>query len=123
MLLKPILLPIQNISLNPTNETKTVLILLQAFLLLTDLCELIDYDGSNDLIHDDLDDEQIAEVDQDVPEGDCCEVVAEVGAVVETDESCVCLEAYAEGEDEAVVQGLAVCRVVAASVVEVQNGG
>lgn len=57
MLLKTILLPIQNIPLYPTNETKTVLILLQAFLLLPDLRELIDDDGSYNLIHDDLDDE------------------------------------------------------------------
>lgn len=123
MLLETILLPIQNIPLNPANETKTVLILLQAFLLLTDLCELVNYDGSNDLIHDDLDDEEIAEIHEDVPEGDCREIVAEVGAVVETDETCVCLEAYAEGEDEAVVKSLAVCCIVTASVVEVENGG
>lgn len=49
--------------------------------------------------------------------------MAEVVRVVEADEACVCLEADAEGEDEAVVEGLAVGRVVATSVVEVKYGG
>lgn len=90
---------------------------------MTDLCKFIDDDSTDDLIHDYLDDEQIAEIYKNVPEGYSGEVVAEIGAVVETYEACVCLEAYAEGEDEAIIESLAVGCVVTTSIVEIKNGG
>ena len=121
--LEAVLLSVQDVPFNAADKAKTVLILLQAFLLLTDLCELVDDDGADDLVHDDLDNEEVAEVDQHVPEGDRGEVVLEVGTVIEAHEARVCLEADAEGEDEAVIEGLAVVRVVAAAVVEVEDGG
>lgn len=67
MLLEPILFPIQDIPLYPTNKAETVLILLKTFLLLTYLSEFIDNNSANDLIHDNLNDEQVAKINQYVP--------------------------------------------------------
>lgn len=89
---------------------------------MTDLCEFVDDDSADDLVHNHLNDEQIAEVYQDVPEGDSGKVVAEISAVVETHEASVCLEADAECEDEAIVESLAVGCVIATSIVEVKYG-
>lgn len=66
MFLEPIFFTIQNIPLNSTNKTNRVLIFLQTFFFLSDLGKFIDNDSSNNLIHDDFDDEKIAKIYQDV---------------------------------------------------------
>lgn len=64
--IEAVLLPIQFISFQPTNKAFAVLILIEIVFLLSDLGELVDDDGSDDLVHDDFDDEEIAEVDEHI---------------------------------------------------------
>jgi hypothetical protein len=112
MFFEAILFPVQDIPLNAANETYFILICLQLLLLLPDLGKLVDDDGSDDLVHDDLDDEEIAEVDEHVPEGNGVVIAGEVVSVVEADEALIGFEADAEGEDKAVVESAAVGDVV-----------
>lgn len=70
VLLKAILLSVQDVPFNPADEAGTVLILLNALLLLTNLRKFIHDNSPNNLVHDDLNDEEVAEVDEHIPEGD-----------------------------------------------------
>lgn len=90
---------------------------------MTDLSKFIDDDSAYDLIHDDLDDEKVAEVYNYVPKTHCLEVVRKFVAVVQPNKSSISFESNAEGKDEAVVEGLAVGAVVPTAVVKIEYGG
>ena len=67
VLFKAILLSVEDVPLDTAYEAGTVLVLLDALLLLTDLGKFVNDDSPDNLIHDDLDDEEVAEVDQHIP--------------------------------------------------------
>lgn len=114
-----ILLSVHDVPLNAEDEAGAVLVLLDALLLVTDLSELVDDEGSDNL-HDDFDDEEIAEIDEYVPEQRYSRIiVGEVISVLETDDPGILLEADAEGEHKAVVESVAVD--LPAPVVEVED--
>lgn len=123
VLLEAILLPVEDVPLDAADEAGTVLVLLDALLLLSDLRELVDNNSPNNLIHDDLDDEEVAEVDQHIPERNGGVVVGEVVSIIQSNESSILLESDAQGEHEAVVESAAVHGVIPAAVVEVEDGG
>lgn len=108
VLLEAILLPVEDVPLDAADEAGTVLVLLDALLLLTDLRELVDDDSPNNLIHDDLDDEEVAEVDEHIPERNGGVVVGKVVPVIQSNESSILLESDAQGEHEAIVESAAV---------------
>ena len=62
VVLETILLPVKDISLNPANKTKTILILLQRLLLLSHVSELINNNSAYDFTNDQLDNKQVSKV-------------------------------------------------------------
>lgn len=70
VLLKTILLSIENVALNAANKTDLVFVLLELLLFLSNLCKFVNNDGSDNLIHDNLDDEEVAKIDEDIPDCD-----------------------------------------------------
>ena len=90
--LEAVLLSVEYVSLDTANKAKFILILLQFLLLFSDLSKFIDNDGTNDLIHDHFYDEKVAEIDKDVPNGDCWKVCIEVISIIESDKSLICFE-------------------------------
>ncbi len=59
---KSVLFSIENVSLDSTDKAERIFIFLQTLLLLSDLSEFIHNDGSNNLVHDDFNDEEIGEI-------------------------------------------------------------
>lgn len=62
VVLKAILFPVKNIPLNPTNETKTILIFFQRLLLFSHVGKLINNNSTNDFTNNQLDNKQIGKV-------------------------------------------------------------
>lgn len=82
MLLEAVFLAIKDIPLDTTDEAGAVLVFLNALFLLTNLGELVDDDSSNNLIHDDLYDEEVAEVNQHIPKRNSGVVIGKVVSVI-----------------------------------------
>ena len=70
VLLKTIFLSIENVALNAANKADLVFVLLELLLFLSNLCKFVNNDGSDNLIHDNLDDEEVAKIDQNIPDCD-----------------------------------------------------
>ena len=68
MVLEPILFAIEKISVKPTDEAKGLLILLDLLLTFSQSHKLVDNNGSDQLINDHLDDQQIDKIEKDMSE-------------------------------------------------------
>ena len=66
VLFEAILLAVESVPLESADEAELVLVHLKALFFLPDLGKLVDDNGANHLVHDHLDDEEVAEVYQDV---------------------------------------------------------
>lgn len=123
VLLESILLPVQHIPLNPTDEAEAVLVLFQALLLLSNLGKLVDDNGTNDLVHDHLDDEQVAEIHQHIPKRNSREISSQVVLIIGSDKPCVCFKPNAQCKYKTVIQCCAVgTEITTVAVVEVEDG-
>ena len=66
VVLETILFPVKNISLNPANETKTILIFLQRLLLLSHISKLINDNSTYDFTYNQFDNKQVSKVKDNI---------------------------------------------------------
>lgn len=66
MVLKSVLLSVEQVPLESTDETEWVFVLLQLLLILTQLCKFIDHDSPDNLLNDDLNNKEIDKIYQNI---------------------------------------------------------
>ena len=64
VLVETVFLAVEHLNIHTTNIAFSLLILLPFFSLLADLSKLIDDDSAKHLLHDDLDDEKVHEMEE-----------------------------------------------------------
>lgn len=122
--LKPVFLPVKKISAKTADKTVAIFIFFEFLLALTEFCELVDHDGTNNLFDDDLDEEQVEEIDEHIVKG-FLQVVLQNGILI-IGVPCqprVRSESNVQRERETVVQACAFGWVVILCPVEVEECG
>lgn len=122
--LKPVLLPVKKISAKTADEAVAIFIFLEFLLALTEFCELVNHDSTDNLFDDDLDEEQVEEIDEHIVKG-FLQVVLENGILVigVTCQPRVRSEPNVQRERETIVQACAFGWVFILCPVEVKECG
>lgn len=90
MRFEPILLPIKEFHIHPTDIALGLFIRIPLLCVLSNLRKLIHNDSPQHLLHNDLNNEEVEEVEEDIEEGVVEEVLEDgVGVVVVTDDARV----------------------------------
>ena len=102
---EPILLSVQQIPIQPANKAKRFLIFLNFLFTLPQSNKLVDDNGTDQLINDDLNDEQVDEVNEDVLKFFCFVGGQDSILIISVShQSCICSETVIKRKYKAVIQ-------------------